>query len=366
MTMEFQNHFHQNKDWNREASSQCNKRNCNFRTTSIKTRIETNRYRSIQGAYSAISEPLPSKQGLKPPNPYRPWGFLLFQNHFHQNKDWNSDGTLTGSKLGGWFQNHFHQNKDWNCKDTICIIDYAGKFQNHFHQNKDWNAALLFGATVNATISEPLPSKQGLKPHLDVSGAGCSVYFRTTSIKTRIETKKHKRLSQKYLNISEPLPSKQGLKRHGNRDKILYFRIFQNHFHQNKDWNRIVPSGSPLTAVISEPLPSKQGLKQDTALEAHIIRGYFRTTSIKTRIETESLTPCLIMNEKISEPLPSKQGLKHFIIYPLLKNTVQFQNHFHQNKDWNKWRHVRVYLILVFQNHFHQNKDWNWKTDCRY
>ena len=40
-------------------------RNIHFRTTSIKTRIETGRVLQIQFYYFYISEPLPSKQGLK-------------------------------------------------------------------------------------------------------------------------------------------------------------------------------------------------------------------------------------------------------------------------------------------------------------
>ena len=65
-------------------------------------------------------------------------------------------------------------------------------------------------ANTALNISEPLPSKQGLK----LPAYTCNNTF---------------------VTISEPLPSKQGLKREDTYTDDVKKMIFQNHFHQNKD-----------------------------------------------------------------------------------------------------------------------------------
>ena len=141
------------------------------------------------------------------------------------------------------------------------MTTHSWLFQNHFHQNKDWNMVMVLSKRLTTFISEPLPSKQGLK--------------------------------LKYL-----------------MEIHLYYPKFQNHFHQNKDWNQI------------SSMSISNGI------------GNFRTTSIKTRIET-------------------------FMGVTSITFWTSFQNHFHQNKDWNPSSFISKSLAWLFQNHFHQNKDWN-------
>ncbi len=132
---------------------------------------------------------------------------------------------------------------------------------------------------------------------------------RTSSTKTRIETKRIQFIAKEEIGIKN--------KFHENKDwnrTVADMRTggrpaIKNKFHENKDWNKTRLLGFRL------PWPS-------------------RTSSTKTRIETDPEG----YHARFSSPIKNK---------------------FHENKDWNQYASFRNMGVHGIKNKFHENKDWN-------
>ena len=105
--------FHENKDWNEEASSAF-LTGSSSRASSTKTRIETRRIARLGDEAHRHQEQVPRKQGLKQYHVEQAVRDLMnIKSKFHENKDWNlvRHSLL---QLGLFIKSKFHENKDWN------------------------------------------------------------------------------------------------------------------------------------------------------------------------------------------------------------------------------------------------------------
>ncbi len=140
--------------------------------------------------------------------------------------------------------------------------------------------------------------------------------------------------------------------------------IIKNKFHENKDWNMALLSISIFNIRHQEQVPRKQGLKPLCQNIINCARYPSRTSSTKTRIETQSFGGPSIPYPYIKNKFHEN---KDWNINPGFREITQtaIKNKFHENKDWNIWTSGWTQTRLSIKNKFHENKDWNFGQPAR-
>ena len=223
---------------------------------------------------------LPSKQGLK----RRACGFLAAGN---KSSRFTSIKTRIETQMGGGGRGRAGYSRFTSIKtriETFFPISVSDR---------------------NVTLAS-LPSKQGLKPMLELPRSNPPGHSRFTSIKTRIETH-HMHIERNDARLPlASLPSKQGLK--PRRERGVEYQSKRSRF-----------------TSIKTRIETRVGR---TATENFATS---RFTSIKTRIETRSRNTFGRVGHALAS-LPSKQGLKRPLLNPFIYRR-ELSLHFHQNKD---------------------------------
>jgi len=206
------NDIHQNKDWNTMVclcSIVCFP---TWRTTSIKTRIETKHHINLQTAHTDLEERHPSKQGLK--------------------QVWQ---TTKDVKIWSWRTTSIKTRIETTFTD-YCLRVQVRAWRTTSIKTRIETHKSIDQYQLSRQLEERHPSKQGLKLKYCRSKTNQRESWRTTSIKTRIET-----------------PLKYTLR--------VQRAVLKNDIHQNKDWNSPISIEALAIRDLEERHPSKQGLK---------------------------------------------------------------------------------------------------------